>query len=50
MPIVYQDLRKAKKWYLEINNELGEDFKLKVNGEFDYTENIQNITRKNTGN
>jgi plasmid stabilization system protein ParE len=36
LPIVYQDLRNAKKWYLEINTELGEDFKLKVNEEFDY--------------
>jgi len=29
LPIVYQDLKKAKKWYLGINTELGEDFKLK---------------------
>ena len=36
LPIVYQDLRKAKKWYLEINTALGEDFKLKVNEELDY--------------
>lgn len=36
LPIVYQDLRKAKKWYLEINKTLGEDFKLKVNEELDY--------------
>ena len=36
LPVVYQDLRKAKKWYLGINAELGEDFKLKVNEEFDY--------------
>jgi toxin ParE1/3/4 len=36
LPIVYQDLRKAKKWYLGVNTELGEDFKLKVNEEFDY--------------
>lgn len=36
LPIVYQDLKKAKKWYLGINKELGEDFKLKVNDEFDY--------------
>jgi hypothetical protein len=35
LPIVYQDLRKAKKWYLEINTELGEDFKFKVNEELD---------------
>ncbi|MBA4276700.1 MAG: plasmid stabilization protein [Flavobacterium sp.] len=36
LPIVYQDLRKAKKWYFEINAALGEDFKLKVNKELDY--------------
>jgi toxin ParE1/3/4 len=36
LPVVYQDLRKAKKWYLRINTELGEDFKLKVNEEFNY--------------
>lgn len=36
LPIVYQDLKKAKKWYLGINTELGEDFKLKVNEELDY--------------
>jgi hypothetical protein len=36
LPVVYQDLRKAKKWYLGINTKLAEDFKLKVNEEFDY--------------
>lgn len=36
LPIVYQDLRKAKKWYLEINTALGDDFKLKVNEELEY--------------
>ena len=36
LPIVYQDLRNAKKCYLEINTASGEDFKLKVNEEFDY--------------
>ena len=36
LPVVYQDLKNAKKWYLEINPELGEHFKLKVNEEFDY--------------
>ena len=30
LPVVYQDLREAKKWYLEINKKLGEDFKLEV--------------------
>lgn len=36
LPIVYQDIRKAKKWYLEINTALAEDFKLKINEELDY--------------
>lgn len=36
LPIVYQDLKKAKKRYLTINTALGEDFKLKVSEEFDY--------------
>lgn len=36
LPAAYQDLKKAKKWYLGINIELGEDFKLKVNDELDY--------------
>ncbi len=36
LPIVFQDLIKAKKWYFDINAELGEDFKLQVNEEFDY--------------
>lgn len=36
LPIVYQDIRKVKKWYLEINTALGDDFKLKVNEELDY--------------
>ena len=40
LPIVYKDLINAKKWYLEINTKLGEDFKLKVNEELDYI--IQN--------
>ena len=36
LPIVYQDIRKVKKWYLEINTALGDDFKLKVNEELEY--------------
>ena len=36
LPIVYQDIRKVKKQYLEINTALGEDFKLRVNQELDY--------------
>ncbi len=36
LPLVYKDLQKAKKWYITINLELGEDFKTKVNQEFEY--------------
>ena len=36
LPIVFQDLIKAKKRYFDINAELGEDFKLQVNEELDY--------------
>ena len=36
LPIVYQDLRKAKEWYNIKNIKLGTDFKLKVNEEFEY--------------
>jgi len=36
LPVVYQDLRKTKKWYLEMNTELGEDFKMKVIEEINY--------------
>ena len=36
LPVAYRDLRKAKKWYIEIDEALGADFKLKVNAEFDY--------------
>jgi toxin ParE1/3/4 len=38
LPIAYKDLQKAKKYYTQINVELWEDFKLKVNEEFDYIE------------
>jgi toxin ParE1/3/4 len=36
LPIVYKDLQKAKKWYTTINADLGEDFKSKINQEFEY--------------
>lgn len=36
LPLVYRDLQKAKKWYNTINTELGEDFKNKINQEFEY--------------
>jgi toxin ParE1/3/4 len=49
LPIVYQDLRKSKKWYLEINTELGEDFKLKVNEEFDYIKQYPKHYQKKYG-
>ena len=46
LPAVYQDLGKAKKWYLGINTELGEDFKVKVNEEFDYIKQYPNHYQK----
>ena len=36
MPIVHNDLRKAKKWYNDISKTLAEDFKFEVNKEIDY--------------
>ena len=36
LPIVHTDLRKAKKWYSEEREELGEEFKAEVNKEIDY--------------
>ena len=36
VPLVYRDLQKAKKWYTTINIELANDFKEKVNQEFEY--------------
>jgi plasmid stabilization system protein ParE len=36
LPIVHADLRKAKKWYNEQREELGEEFKAEVNKEIDY--------------
>ena len=36
VPLVYKDLQKAKKWYTTINPELANDFKEKVNQEFEY--------------
>jgi toxin ParE1/3/4 len=49
LPAVYQDLRKAKKWYLNINTELGEDFKSKVNDEFDYIKDYPKHYQKKYG-
>jgi toxin ParE1/3/4 len=49
LPIVYHDLRKTKKWYFEINKELGEDFKLKVNEEFDYIKQYPKHYQKKYG-
>ena len=36
LPIVHTDLRKAKKWYNEQREELGEEFKAEVHKEIDY--------------
>ncbi|WP_139856475.1 type II toxin-antitoxin system RelE/ParE family toxin [Aequorivita sinensis] len=36
LPIVQNDLRKAKKWYSDKNKALGEEFKVAVNKEINY--------------
>ena len=36
LPLVFRDLQKAKKWYTTINIELANDFKEKINQEFEY--------------
>jgi plasmid stabilization system protein ParE len=36
LPIVYQDLRKARKWYNDQQESLGEEFKEEINKEIDY--------------
>ncbi len=36
LPIVHTDLRKAKKWYNQQKESLGEEFKIEVNKEIDY--------------
>ncbi|SEC57238.1 hypothetical protein SAMN04489761_3360 [Tenacibaculum sp. MAR_2009_124] len=36
LPVVYKDLQKAKKWYNNQREDLGEEFKLEVNKEFAY--------------
>ena len=36
LPIVFSDLRKAKKWYNEQQTYLGEEFKSEVNKEITY--------------
>ena len=36
LPIVYNDLREAKKWYNEKKEHLGKEFKQAVNREFNY--------------
>jgi toxin ParE1/3/4 len=47
LPIVHTDLRKAKKWYNEQREELGEEFKAEVNKEIDYIgEHPQHYQRK----
>jgi len=36
LPIVYRDLRKARKWYNDQQEFLGEEFKEEINKEIDY--------------
>ena len=36
LPAVHMDLRKAKKWYNQKKELLGEEFKKEVNREIDY--------------
>jgi plasmid stabilization system protein ParE len=36
LPKAYQDLRKAKKWYNDQKDYLGEEFKTEVNKEINY--------------
>lgn len=36
LPIAHSDLKKAKKWYNEQRENLGQDFKMEVNKEIDY--------------
>ncbi|CAL2090412.1 ParE toxin of type II toxin-antitoxin system, parDE [Tenacibaculum sp. 190524A02b] len=36
LPVVYQDLQKAKQWYNEQKEGLGEEFKSEINKEFAY--------------
>jgi len=40
LPIVHKDLRKAKKWYSDKNQELANDFKIEVNKEIEYIGNF----------
>lgn len=36
LPVVYKDLQKAKKWYNDQREDLGEEFKTEVNKELAY--------------
>jgi len=36
LPIVHKDLRKAKKWYYDKNQELANEFKTEVDKEIEY--------------
>ena len=36
LPIVYTDLRKAKKWYSDKKETLAQEFKIEVDKEIDY--------------
>ena len=50
LPVAYQDLRKAKNWYLGINPKLGEDFKLKINETLEYIQQSPNHYQKKHNN
>ncbi len=39
LPEAYKDLLKAKRWYLEKEKKLAEEFKLQINKEIDYIGN-----------
>lgn len=48
LPIVCKDLQKAKKWYTTINAGLGEDFRNKINQEFEYINQYPKHYQKKT--
>lgn len=47
LPIVYSDLKKAKKWYFDKSEDLADEFKIEVDKEIDYIgEYPENYQRK----
>lgn len=40
LPIVYTDLQKAKTWYQNKSNNLGDEFKTELNKEIHYIANF----------